>query len=113
MVMLVVHRTRLSVPGLSNHFKDPRVLRACMGAHIHVHMYWLYLRTYTQYSGYGGDWVQLIHQEGEEKATMMLDGKFFRAVDKNCWNLEERICEMDRTGEEGMGEGCVVHLRIY
>lgn len=40
---------------------------------------------------------------------MMLDGKFFRAVDKNCWNLEERISEMDRTGEEGrkMREECV------
>ena len=51
--------------------------------------------------------MQLIHQEGEEKATMMLDGKFFRAVDKNCWNLEERISEMDKTGEEGGREGCV------
>ena len=52
----------------------------------------------AQYSGYGGDWVQLIHQEGEEKATMMLDGKFFRAVEKNCWCVEERIRDMDRTG---------------
>ena len=52
-----------------------------------------------QYSGYGGDWVQLIHQEGEEKATMMLDGKFFRAVDRNCWCVEERLRDMDKTGE--------------
>ena len=52
-----------------------------------------------QYSGYGGDWVQLMHQEGEEKATMMLGGKFFRAVDKNCWSVEERLHDMDRTGE--------------
>lgn len=29
---------------------------------------------------------------------MMLDGKFFRAVDKNCWSLEERLRDMDRTG---------------
>ena len=56
--------------------------------------------------------MQLIHQEGEEKATMMLDGKFFRAVDKNCWNLEERISEMDKTGEEGGREGCL-YLYMY
>ena len=51
-----------------------------------------------QYSGYGGDWVQLVHNEDEEKATMLLDGKFFRAVKKNCWNVEERLKEMDETG---------------
>ena len=43
--------------------------------------------------------MQLIHREGEEKATMTLGGKFFRAVDKNCWCVEERIRDMDRTGE--------------
>ena len=58
-----------------------------------------------QYSGYGGDWVQLIHQEGEEKATMMLDGTFFRAVDKNCWFVEERIRDMDKTGQNRRVEG--------
>ena len=42
--------------------------------------------------------MQLIHQEGEDKANMMLDGKFFRAVEKNCWCVEERIRDMDRTG---------------
>ena len=30
---------------------------------------------------------------------MMLDGKFFRAVDKNCWCIEERLRDMDKTGE--------------
>ena len=49
--------------------------------------------------------MQLIHQDGEEKATMMLDGKFFRLVDKNCWSVEERLKEMDETGEGGMGGG--------
>ena len=43
--------------------------------------------------------MQLIHQEGEEKATMMLDGKFFRAVENNCWCVEERIRDMDKTGQ--------------
>ena len=61
----------------------------------------------SQYSGYGGDWVQLLHQEGEDKATMMLDGKFFRAVDKNCWSLEERILDMDRTGIVIVGVRCL------
>lgn len=42
--------------------------------------------------------MQLIHQDGEDKANMMLDGKIFRAVEKNCWCVEERIRDMDRTG---------------
>lgn len=60
-----------------------------------------------QYSGYGGDWVQLVHNEAEEKATMLLDGKFFRAVKKNCWNVEERLKEMDETGRCVEGRGRV------
>ena len=42
--------------------------------------------------------MQLVHNEGQEKATMLLDGKFFRAVKKNCWNVAERLKEMDETG---------------
>jgi aminocarboxymuconate-semialdehyde decarboxylase len=64
----------------------------------HCHILPRILPDMKEYSGYGGDWVQLIHQEGEDKANMMLDGKFFRAVEKNCWCVEERIRDMDRTG---------------
>ena len=43
--------------------------------------------------------MQLVHDEEDEKATMLLDGKFFRRVKKNCWSVEARLEEMNETGE--------------
>ena len=48
--------------------------------------------------GYGG-FVQLCHT-CPGKADMTIDGKLFRKVEANCWSLEERIKDMDRTGEQ-------------
>ena len=31
-------------------------------------------------------------------ADMMIDDKFFRKVQPNCWSPEERLKEMDETG---------------
>eukprot|EP01132_Coremiostelium_polycephalum_P001924 gene1924-2359_t len=44
--------------------------------------------------GYGG-WVSLDHH-CTCKARMIIDGKFFREIESNCWDPEARIKEMDR-----------------
>ncbi|GAM19307.1 hypothetical protein SAMD00019534_024820, partial [Acytostelium subglobosum LB1] len=44
--------------------------------------------------GYGG-WVSLDHH-CSCKAKMMIDGKFFREIESNCWDPEARIKEADR-----------------
>jgi aminocarboxymuconate-semialdehyde decarboxylase len=46
--------------------------------------------------GYGG-WVQL-EEHGPGCAHMMLDGRFFRAVQSNCWDPGMRIDECDAHG---------------
>jgi aminocarboxymuconate-semialdehyde decarboxylase len=44
--------------------------------------------------GYGG-WIRLEHvQEG--KANMMMDDRFFRSIDANCWDPTARFIECDR-----------------
>lgn len=53
--------------------------------------------------GYGG-WVQLEKRSNDcaaggcSTADMVRDGKFFRRVEENCWNLEVRLKEMNATG---------------
>ncbi|CAM1326674.1 Uncharacterised protein g9295 [Pycnogonum litorale] len=47
--------------------------------------------------GYGG-WIQLDHSCQGEKARMIKDGNLFRAVEPNCWNVDDRLDDMDRTG---------------
>ncbi|EGC31387.1 hypothetical protein DICPUDRAFT_92803 [Dictyostelium purpureum] len=44
--------------------------------------------------GYGG-WVSLDHH-CSCKAKMIIDGKFFREIDSNCWDPEVRIQELNR-----------------
>ncbi len=46
--------------------------------------------------GYGG-FVSLEHCSACS-ANMMIDGKFFRKIDSNCWDLETRISECDKFG---------------
>lgn len=47
--------------------------------------------------GYGG-WL-VMKQEGNKDAVLSYDdGRFFRRVQPNCWRLEDRIADMDRTG---------------
>lgn len=41
------------------------------------------------------------HRDG--KACMMKNGELFRVVQKNCWDLKERLKEMDETGYVLMG----------
>jgi len=36
--------------------------------------------------------------EGSGKSKMMKNGQLFRVVEKNCYDLEERIKDMDKTG---------------
>jgi aminocarboxymuconate-semialdehyde decarboxylase len=46
--------------------------------------------------GYGG-WVNLEHH-APCRAKMMIDGKFFREIEDNCWNPDTRIHDCDHTG---------------
>ncbi|MEJ2514111.1 MAG: amidohydrolase family protein [Gammaproteobacteria bacterium] len=46
--------------------------------------------------GYGG-WVQL-EKHGPGCGRMLLDGKFFRKVDSNCWDARERLSDCDGHG---------------
>lgn len=42
--------------------------------------------------------MQMEHDEGNnEKARMMKDGKLFRIVDKNCWDIDCRLAEMEKS----------------
>uniref|UniRef100_A0A2L2Y7C5 2-amino-3-carboxymuconate-6-semialdehyde decarboxylase n=1 Tax=Parasteatoda tepidariorum TaxID=114398 RepID=A0A2L2Y7C5_PARTP len=49
--------------------------------------------------GYGG-WLRVEHSATDpQKATLLKDdGRFFRAIESNCWSPESRIQEMDKTG---------------
>ncbi|KAH6939421.1 hypothetical protein HPB50_017819 [Hyalomma asiaticum] len=47
--------------------------------------------------GYGG-WLEIKH-EGDKSAVLSYDdGRFFRRIESNCWNVQDRIADMDRTG---------------
>ncbi len=46
--------------------------------------------------GYGG-WVQL-EKHGPGCGHMLLDGKFFRKVNSNCWDTRERLSDCDGHG---------------
>jgi len=46
--------------------------------------------------GYGG-FVNLDHH-APCRAKMMIDGRFFREIEDNCWSPQRRIADCDRTG---------------
>ena len=46
--------------------------------------------------GYGG-FMRLEHH-APCRAKMMIDGKFFREIEDNCWSAERRLEDCDRDG---------------
>src|SRR5579883_17405 len=63
---------------------------------IHTHILPPHLPRWADKFGYGG-FVELA-QEQPGCAHMMIDGKFFRAVEMNCWSAEKRIEECEACG---------------
>ncbi|GIY70250.1 2-amino-3-carboxymuconate-6-semialdehyde decarboxylase [Caerostris darwini] len=49
--------------------------------------------------GYGG-FLKIVHSKQDPKTATLYkdDGKFFRAIESNCWLPEDRIKDMDKTG---------------
>lgn len=60
---------------------------------IHTHIIPEQLPDWAQKFGYGG-FVQLDHHQNC-KAKMMIDNKFFREIESNCWDPEIRIKDSD------------------
>jgi aminocarboxymuconate-semialdehyde decarboxylase len=63
---------------------------------LHTHILPKELPDLKEKYGYGG-WVSLEHHK-PCCANMMLDGKFFREIQDNCYAPEQRIKDCDRDG---------------
>ena len=63
---------------------------------IHTHILPAEIPDFSDRFGYGG-FVQL-ERHLEDRARMMVDGKFFREVESNCWDLQKRLQECDQAG---------------
>ncbi|NRA66000.1 MAG: amidohydrolase [Pseudobacteriovorax sp.] len=65
---------------------------------IHTHIMPKTMPDFKRKFGYGG-FIQLEHLESGEQADMKRDdGKFFRRIDKNCWDPKARIDDYARFG---------------
>lgn len=63
---------------------------------IHTHIMPEILPPWADKFGYGG-FVKLEHHQAC-RARMMIDDKFFREIESNCWNGRQRILECDQQG---------------
>jgi aminocarboxymuconate-semialdehyde decarboxylase len=68
----------------------------CLRVDIHTHIIPEKLPSFKEKFGYGG-FVSLDHHK-KCSARMLIDGKFFREIQDNCWSPETRIRECDDFG---------------
>ena len=61
---------------------------------LHTHILPKDLPDLSSKYGYGG-FVHLEHHQ-PSRARMLIDGKFFREIEDNCYSAEKRIAECDR-----------------
>lgn len=64
---------------------------------IHAHILPSEIPNFKEKFGYGG-FINLEHQKDGSAKMMRDDGKFFRAVEANCFDLDARIEDLDQRG---------------
>jgi len=62
---------------------------------VHAHLLPETMPDFQQRFG-GTGWLQLRQSEDGQSAQMLRDGKLFRVVERNCWDTETRLTEMDK-----------------
>jgi aminocarboxymuconate-semialdehyde decarboxylase len=63
---------------------------------LHTHVLPMQWPDMRALSGYGG-WPELVVDDSEH-ARIVIDGRLFRAIERNCWDLERRIEECQAHG---------------
>ena len=67
-----------------------------MKVDVHTHILPKELPSFKEKYGYGG-FMHIEHHADCRASMLRDDGKFFREIDSNCWDPQERLADCDRT----------------